>query len=189
MDDIFDDALNLESKFYDEGYADGHAHGAQHGVFEGRQLGREKAWEVWDELGFYEGYARVWLCKLEGKVGRKEVKSASHATALLGLIAGFPIVNPSAGAAPITAQDIALADIEAETSRTKSRSRGASPAAGGEVDLEGLLMSIRARYRLLCTSLGTRPRLTAAKDGSERAAVFEGIEGPMKGVDTRQLRF
>ncbi len=50
-------------------------------------------------------------------------------------------------------------------------------------------MSIRARYRLLCTSLGTRPRLTAAKDGSERAAVVEGIEGPMKGVDTRQLRF
>ncbi|GMK55833.1 hypothetical protein CspeluHIS016_0208890 [Cutaneotrichosporon spelunceum] len=189
MDDIFHHALNLESKFYDEGYDDGHAHGAQHGIFEGRQLGREKAWEVWDELGFYEGYARVWAARLEGRVGRKEVKSASHAAALLGLIAGFPTTNPSAGAAPTTAQDVALAalDAEAQDSPRAARSRGASPAA--EVDLEGLLMSIRARYRLLCTSLGTRPRLTAAKDGSERAAVVEGIEGPMKGVDTRQLRF
>jgi hypothetical protein len=63
-----------DARFYAEGYADGHAHGAQHGVFEGRQLGREKAWEVWDELGFYEGYARVWLRKLAGASGRKEVK-------------------------------------------------------------------------------------------------------------------
>jgi hypothetical protein len=29
---------------------------------------------VWDELGFYEGYARVWLRKLAGASGRKEVK-------------------------------------------------------------------------------------------------------------------
>lgn len=80
-----------------------------------------------------------------------------------------------------------MAAVEAEDPKPAPRARGASP--GGDVDLEGLLMSIRARYRLLCTSLGTRPRLTAAKDGSERAAVVEGIEGPMKGVDTRQLRF
>ncbi|CAK9781682.1 unnamed protein product [Cutaneotrichosporon oleaginosum] len=192
-DDIFDDALNLEGRFYDQGYADGHAHGAQHGVFEGRQLGREKAWEVWDELGFYEGYAGVWVRRLRGGAGRREAKSAAHATALLALISSFPTTNPSAGAAPTTAQDVAMAAIEADEEAGEAGKNDApAPAGRGrspDVDLEALLMSIRARYRLLCTSLGTRPRLTAAKDGSERAAVVEGIEGPMKGVDTRQLRF
>lgn len=64
----------LTRRFYEQGYAEGHAHGAQHGVFEGRQLGREKAWELWDELGFYEGYAGVWLRRLQGASGRREVK-------------------------------------------------------------------------------------------------------------------
>ncbi|KLT46476.1 hypothetical protein CC85DRAFT_238950, partial [Cutaneotrichosporon oleaginosum] len=195
-----------DPSFYDQGYADGHAHGAQHGVFEGRQLGREKAWEVWDELGFYEGYAGVWVRRLRGGAGRREAKeeergdeskadirSAAHATALLALISSFPTTNPSAGAAPTTAQDVAMAAIEADEEAGEAGKNDApAPAGRGrspDVDLEALLMSIRARYRLLCTSLGTRPRLTAAKDGSERAAVVEGIEGPMKGVDTRQLRF
>lgn len=64
----------LTPRFYEAGYAEGHAHGAQHGIFEGRQLGREKAWEVWDELGFYEGYAGVWSRRLAGATGRKEAK-------------------------------------------------------------------------------------------------------------------
>lgn len=101
------------------------------------------------------------------------------------------MTNPSAGAAPTTAQTVALDAIAASNSPPAKSPRGRTPpSGGGEVDLEALLMSIRARYRLLCTSVGARPRLTAARDGSEAStAVVEGIEGPMKGVDTRQLRF
>jgi len=88
-------------------------------------------------------------------------------------------------------------------------SQQASTAANTEIDLPALLSSIRARYRLLCSSLNVRPRLTTApnKDGqlladgvdvagvgaatndSATEGVVQGIEGPMKGVDTRQLRF
>lgn len=137
-------------------------------------------------------------------------RSVAHANALLALIASFPTTNPSAGAAAATfgsVQDEADAAAEAQAEAEspsqsegvegveRSRSRGGTPTREqGEVDLEALTSSIRARYRLLCTSLGQRPRLVAAgKDGSvaqgEQAGVVQGIEGPMKGVDTRQLRF
>ncbi len=78
-------------------------------------------------------------------------------------------------------------------------------AATDDQDLTALMSSMRARYKLLCTALGARPRLMAAPadsgdsgqagqnkaEGTEGAggAVVEGIEGPMKGVDTRLLRF
>ena len=37
------------------GYHDGFAHRRIHGLIEGRGLGREKGFEMWEELGFYEG--------------------------------------------------------------------------------------------------------------------------------------
>jgi hypothetical protein len=50
----------LCSSFCDTGYADGFAHGRIHGLIEGRALGREKGFEMWEELAFYEGFARTW---------------------------------------------------------------------------------------------------------------------------------
>ena len=64
--------------------------------------------------------------------------------------------------------------------------------------MSALLQSIRARYRLLCSSLSVRPRLGVAGAGSSGAGegdagnegyVVEGIEGPMKGVNTKQLLY
>ena len=57
-----EDANTLYSKksFYTAGYDDGHAHGRLHGLIEGRTLGAEKGFELWEELGFYEGAARLW---------------------------------------------------------------------------------------------------------------------------------
>ncbi|KAL1407611.1 hypothetical protein Q8F55_007044 [Vanrija albida] len=179
-DDLFGEANNLESGFYTAGYADGHAHGRLHGLFEGRQLGQEKAWELWEEVGFYEGFAGVWAARLAAASGRKEAKSLAHAQTLLGLIAAFPATNPT---------PVPDAPIDGETEAQRQEREAALAAAP---DLPALLSNIRARYRLLCTSVGVRPRLVAAqRDGSagDGGAVVEGIEGPMKGVDTRQLRF
>ncbi|KAG1813948.1 uncharacterized protein BJ212DRAFT_1364708, partial [Suillus subaureus] len=62
MADEFDlEALvHLEQTFYDAGYTDGFAHGRIHGLIEGRALGREKGFEIWEEIGFYEGFAITW---------------------------------------------------------------------------------------------------------------------------------
>lgn len=51
---------NEQKRFYTAGYEDGYAHGRLHGLTEGRALGAEKGFELWEELGFYEGAARLW---------------------------------------------------------------------------------------------------------------------------------
>ena len=73
-----------------------------------------------------------------------------------------------------------------------------SPEAG-EIDLTALVSNIRARYRLLCASLGIKPRLAAAPstamasdgDGGDggNGNMVEGFEGPIKGVDTSKLKY
>ena len=52
--------LILPNRFYHVGYEDGYKHGRLHGLIEGRALGAEKGFELWEELGFYEGAARFW---------------------------------------------------------------------------------------------------------------------------------
>jgi hypothetical protein len=47
-------------RFYSNGYEDGYKHGRLHGLIDGRALGAEKGFELWEELGFYEGTARLW---------------------------------------------------------------------------------------------------------------------------------
>jgi hypothetical protein len=48
--------LTMITSFYDSGYHDGFAHGR----IQGRALGREKGFELWEEIGFYEGFALTW---------------------------------------------------------------------------------------------------------------------------------
>lgn len=120
-----------------------------------------------------------------------------HCRLLLGLIGRFPTFNPSQGSRPVWPPVEAEAGGEAgveegiEGTRVEDGAEGMQVDAAEDVDMAQLLSSIRARYRLLCTSVGARPRLLAAgKDGTQdQSAAVEGIEGPMKGVDTRQLRF
>lgn len=70
--DMSDFLLTLEDRFYAQGMEGGTAHGELHGVFEGRALGREKGWELWEEVGYYEGVATFWRAILtaQGKPGR-----------------------------------------------------------------------------------------------------------------------
>jgi len=57
MDFDLDDVVN---RFYDDGFKDGYDHGRIHGLIEGRALGKQKGCEIWEELGFYEGFALCW---------------------------------------------------------------------------------------------------------------------------------
>lgn len=128
-----------------------------------------------------------WHGKSRADIGGRALK---HAKVLLDLINTFPRTNPT----PISDPNKPTPQSQVET----------AAEAEPEVDLGALLSNIRARYKLLCTSLGVRPRLVAAPgtsntsdgvggeqsmNGGGGGMVVEGIEGPMKGVDTSKLRF
>ncbi|KAI0755515.1 hypothetical protein C8Q74DRAFT_1210670 [Fomes fomentarius] len=141
MDFDLEELVNVEQTFYEDGYKDGFAHGRIHGAIEGRALGREKGFEMWEELGFYEGFSLMWKAILDVQ-GAQDDRTQSHIRHLLELIAQFPRVNPSAVAAA---------------------SEGTSSEA--EVDIPRLFRQIRSRYKVLCATLGVRPTMRAA-DGS-----------------------
>ncbi|KAF8079223.1 hypothetical protein FPV67DRAFT_1572414, partial [Lyophyllum atratum] len=97
MDEGFDieSLVHLEQTFYETGFEDGFAHGRIHGLIEGRSLGRAKGFEMWEELGFYEGFALMWMSIYE-KQARSDDRATNHTRRLLEMIAQFPRVNSSA---------------------------------------------------------------------------------------------
>ncbi|KAI4528890.1 DUF1715-domain-containing protein, partial [Schizophyllum commune Loenen D] len=86
--------VHVEQDFYDSGFKDGFDHGRIHGLIEGRALGREKGFEMWEELGFYEGFALMWQAVYTHQ-GRIDDRAMNHIKHLLDLISQFPRVNPS----------------------------------------------------------------------------------------------
>jgi len=60
MADPFEDILNLEEQFYQDGYKQGLADGLTAGRTEGRQLGLEKGYQKFLESGKLHGRAIVW---------------------------------------------------------------------------------------------------------------------------------
>lgn len=120
-----------------------------------------------------------------------------HAKVLQELIDTFPMTNPSETAKTVIPTSTDDETTTSDSSFNKDIGIDIQEGQEKEVDMATLISTIRARYRLLCTSLNVRPRLNTAAnaqgtdgvEGGVQSGVVEGIEGPMKGVDTRQLRF
>ncbi|OJA11863.1 hypothetical protein AZE42_03275 [Rhizopogon vesiculosus] len=151
MADEFDlEALvHLEQTFYDAGYTDGFAHGRIHGLIEGRALGREKGFEIWEEIGFYEGFAITWQA-IYAKHGHNDQRAVHHIKHLLDLISQFPRINPSAAAV--------------------------SSGTTEEIDISKLQRQIRSRYKALCASLGVKPTLRATEAGTTEEGGVSGTD-------------
>ena len=78
-DDPFEDLLNLEEQFYQDGYKEGAADGAKAGRIEGRSFGLEKGFEKFRESGLLYGKAIVWANRLPEKTKSKAiVTDAQH---------------------------------------------------------------------------------------------------------------
>lgn len=155
-----DDLVDLESRFYDEGYKQGFEHGKAHGEEEGRELGAQKAFELWEELGYYEGFATFWLALLE-----RQGKSDSSASSLLRLAAPARSLGESRRAIGQLTQLNELINTFPMTNDSSSLAK--APASVDEddnnnnnkgLDLTSLLASIRSKYRTACATLGVRPR-------------------------------
>ncbi|RYP58944.1 hypothetical protein DL770_010318 [Monosporascus sp. CRB-9-2] len=62
--DIFDDVLNLEEQYYQEGYENGYRDGAEAGRIEGRSVGMKQGYEKFLEAGRLQGRALVWANRI-----------------------------------------------------------------------------------------------------------------------------
>ncbi|KAK3325777.1 hypothetical protein B0H66DRAFT_599919 [Apodospora peruviana] len=84
-DDPFENILNLEEQFYQEGYKQGQQDGVTAGRSEGRSLGLEKGFQKFAESGMLYGRAIVWANRMRAEVktqheagGSSETSGPSH---------------------------------------------------------------------------------------------------------------
>ncbi|KAK7989342.1 hypothetical protein PG989_009657 [Apiospora arundinis] len=62
--DPFDDVLNLEDQYYDQGYKLGYDDGFQAGKIEGRSVGLKKGYEKFMEAGRLQSKAIIWANRI-----------------------------------------------------------------------------------------------------------------------------
>ncbi|GAA5978917.1 hypothetical protein JCM11641_000093 [Rhodosporidiobolus odoratus] len=166
----FDSLLSLETTFYQRGHDNGLPHGELHGMIEGRELGREKAWEIWEEIGYAEGTAMLWKAML-AKNGVEGGRANHNLDTLFSLIASFPTSNDSSS----------LSQTAPTSSITSTETSSTPPASvqQDDVDIPALLTSLRSKYRTACASLGVRPRMAVAGAGGGDGGVGDGVERRM----------
>ncbi|GAA6057358.1 hypothetical protein JCM3770_005724 [Rhodotorula araucariae] len=148
MDDL-DSLLHLEHTFYAQGLAQGLPHGHLHGLIEGRELGRDNAWALWEEIGYCNGTALLWKAILAHQTPPSS-RAVQTLDAILALADTFPTANDSSSLAP------------------------AAPADTG-VDIAAQLSALRTKYRTACAALGIRPRMAVASTAPAEDASLKSI--------------
>ncbi|KAI8977756.1 DUF1715-domain-containing protein [Trametes punicea] len=181
MDFDLEELVNIEQTFYEEGYKDGFAHGRIHGLIEGRALGREKGFEMWEELGFYQGFAMMWKAIVEGQAGQDE-RTITHIRHLLELIAQFPRENPSATGGP------SELDIPKLFRQIRSRYKLLCATLGVRPTLRALDGSSVSPDRAAVDSLGSSARESPQKPQGARKNVW-AVQSPGESSASTELSF
>ncbi|KAG9458006.1 hypothetical protein H6P81_002514 [Aristolochia fimbriata] len=94
LEDIFDSALNLEEKHFDEGFKDGFADGLVIGKQEGREVGLKHGFEVGEELGFYKGCVDVWTSVIHVNSDSFSARVQNNIKQMKKLIDKYPLLDP-----------------------------------------------------------------------------------------------
>ncbi|KFH46170.1 putative ORAOV1 family protein-like protein [Hapsidospora chrysogenum ATCC 11550] len=79
-EDLFEDALNVESRFHQQGYNDGLKEGAEQGIAEGRAFGMQNGFDKFFESGRLAGRSVVWANRLPSSGDDDKRHAASMAT-------------------------------------------------------------------------------------------------------------
>ncbi|WFD29270.1 Checkpoint protein hus1 [Malassezia sp. CBS 17886] len=178
-------AMQLENDAYTAGYAEGMERGRHFGELDGRALGREKGFELWQEVGYYNGMADVWKRYLHAQPEqgqtRKVHKQLQHIANLEELLEKMPLRNDSSGLEEERNEEAQAAD---------AASNGAPARDDSPDDLQKLLERIRARYKLAHTSLGMQG-VALAKDTNGRSSTASPPTVKIGGqdVDVSQLTY
>lgn len=88
-DDPFDNVLNLEDGFYQQGYCQGLEDGEQAGRIEGRQFGMSNGFDKFLESGRLAGKATVWASRLPDQRKQKQERDGQQ-TAPTKQLASLP---------------------------------------------------------------------------------------------------
>lgn len=115
--DIFEDLLNLETNFYDEGYREGMADGKKAGLREGAEFGIQTGYQRYIALGVLRGRVQVWRAKFFNESAPSDHANVERIKKnIKGLEAMLKDI-------PITNSDEDVAQLEALLRKAKSKAK------------------------------------------------------------------
>jgi len=89
---MFDELLNVEEEFIQDGWAEGKRDADQRGYGEGFELGEIKGGQIGEEIGYYAGCVAAWaaLAKLDPSILSENPRAEKTLQQLSELINAFP---------------------------------------------------------------------------------------------------
>ncbi|KXJ87760.1 hypothetical protein Micbo1qcDRAFT_236284 [Microdochium bolleyi] len=115
-DDLFDDVLNLEEQYYQEGFDEGLRDGSEAGKIEGRSVGLKSGFEKFLEAGRLQGRALVWANRLPSLTG--------------GGSAGSPYTGAASNTSTVSTEET----ISAETTTEPKASLPSLPSTNARLE-------------------------------------------------------
>lgn len=133
MSDLFDDALHVESRFYDQGYNDGMKDGAQSGLAEGRAFGLQRGFEKFLDSGRMAGKTVVWANRLPGNQQPAQQTALpplpNNARLQKNIDALYALVDPQT--VPMENSDDAVQDFDDRLKKAQGKERIIDRMVGG----------------------------------------------------------
>ena len=161
-------------------------------LFRSRQLGKEKGFEMWEELGFYEGFAKLWKSVADND---RCVSACVHAflfpTTAFRLELDHP--NWAMWRSPLTVVFFFVLIVYSRVLHTTEvlldliaqfPMKNPAQTESAEVDIPRLFNQIRSRYKMLCTFVGVKPSLRATRTRTRVSADTSAEDGGVDGVAT-----
>ncbi|KAH8821119.1 hypothetical protein F5884DRAFT_75058 [Xylogone sp. PMI_703] len=154
----FDEVLDLEEQFYNDGYQQGLADGVKAGRIEGRTFGLEKGFEKYLESGRLHGKSLVWVNRISKSEEEKNEDGTIQKTSVLP-----PIPETQRLAKHVK---VLYALAESDSLSTENTEEAVS-------DFDDRLKRAQAKVKIIERMIGeTKPgshaqeRLTSSNDGS-----------------------
>lgn len=94
VDDLFEDAHNLEAQWIEDGRAEGVRDGKRAGVKEGWELGVGKGYEIGVEIGYYAGCVHVWQQLKALDPNAFPARTEKGIASLAALLDTYPLYDP-----------------------------------------------------------------------------------------------
>ncbi|SCZ97770.1 BZ3500_MvSof-1268-A1-R1_Chr7-3g09571 [Microbotryum saponariae] len=155
VSDLESTIINLEQSFFHNGFQGGVVHGRLHGLFEGRSIGKDHAWQLSEEVGYYHGFALVWAHLL----------AAHEKGPTRWIFSGDCFLVDFAFSATTNLRQILFLSASFPL-----RNNSSAPVERSELDITAMLNNQRVKYRAVCAAIGVRPRITVASAGTNSSS-------------------
>ena len=163
--DGFEDVLELESKYYDEGYKAGIEDGKKAGAIEGKLFGLEKGFEKALEVGRLQGRAMVWQSRLHVETTDREPHTPASTAAEVTIPSDIRLATLAPLLDHLPKNERLRKHIESLLALTSSSILPLANTDDAVADFDDKIARAHARGKVIANIIGESVEVAAAPSG------------------------